>query len=54
MCLPRYTCMLESAKSISQGFFELGMGANNSLYADSKVRVDNNQLQDQVLMTCND
>jgi len=24
------------------------------LYAECKVRVDNNQLQDQVLMTCND
>jgi len=50
----------DAAKSISQGFFELGMGANNSfskeyfsglmsLYAECKVRVDNNQLQDQVL-----
>jgi len=55
----------DAAKSISQGFFELGMGANNSfskeyfsplmsLYAECKVRVDNNQLQEQVLMTYND
>jgi len=57
--------MPDAAKSISQGIFELGMGANNifskeyfsglmSLYAECKARVDNNQLQDQVLMTCND
>jgi len=57
--------MPDAAKSISQGFFELRIGANNSfsgeyfsglmsLYAECKVRVDNNQLQDQVLITCND
>jgi len=54
--------MPNAAKSISQGSFELEMGANNSfskeyfsglmsMYAKCKVRVDNNQLQDQVLIT---
>ena len=57
--------MPDVAKSISQGCFELGMGANNSfskehfsglmsLYAECKVIVDNKQFQDQVLMTRND
>ena len=48
----------DAAKSTFQGLFKLGMRANNnfsdeyfsglmSLYAERKVRVDNNQLQDQ-------
>jgi len=50
--------MPDAAKSKLQGFFELGMRANNnfrkeyfsglmSLYAVYKVRIDYNQLQDQ-------
>ena len=51
--------MPDAEKWQFQGVFELGMRANNnfneeyfsglmSLYAECKVRVDNNQLQDQV------
>jgi len=51
--------MPDAAKSKFQGCFELGMRANSnfskeyfsglmSLYAECKVRVDNNQLEDQV------
>ena len=50
--------MPDAAKLIFQGLFKLGMRANNnfseeyfsvlmSLYAEHKVRVDNNQLKDQ-------
>ena len=51
--------MPDAAKSIFQGLFKLGMRTNNnfseeffpglmSVYAEGRVRVDNNQLQDQL------